>query len=160
MFPPELIVTFIAAMPILELRAAMPVGKLLGMPIESIFFWSIVGSILPVFFILKFLDPVSKFLMKHSKWFNRLLTNIFEKTRKKHTKKFEEIGAVLLLSFTAIPFPGFGAWTGALIAYLFNVPYWKAIGLITAGVIIMAVIVGMTVESVTQTPALIRLFIK
>lgn len=158
--PAELIVLFLAALPILELRAAMPVGKFLGMPIEAIFFWSILGSILPVFFILKFLDPVSKFLMRHSRLFNRFLTTIFSRTRAKHTKKFDEVGAVLLITLTAIPIPGFGAWTGALIAYLFDVPYWKAIGLISIGVVIMAVIVGLTVESVTQMPGLVKMFIK
>lgn len=138
----------------------MPVGKLLGMPMEAIFFWSILGSILPVFFILKFLDPVAKFLMKHSRLFNRFLTSIFLKTRAKHTKRFDEVGAVILILASALPLPGFGAWTGALIAYLFNVPYWKAIALISVGVVIMAVIVGLTVESVTQLPGLVKFFIK
>jgi uncharacterized membrane protein len=158
--PRELIVVLLAASPILELRGAMPVGKILGLPIEAIFFWSILGTILPVSFILKFLDPVSKFLMKHSKWFNRFLTKIFEKTRAKHNKRFEEVGSVLLILFSAIPLPGFGAWTGALIAYLFDIPYWKAVGLIFLGVIAMALIVGLTIESVTQMPAILRYFWK
>ena len=158
--PAELIVMALAAFPILEMRGAMPVGKLLGLPMEANFFWSIAGCILPVFFILKFLDPVSKFLMKHSKWFNRLLTGIFAKTRARHNKRFDEAGAIILILATAIPLPGFGAWTGALIAYLFDVHYWKAILLIFIGVIIMAIILALTIESVSQVPDMVKFFIK
>jgi uncharacterized membrane protein len=158
--PAELIVTMLATLPILELRGAIPVGKLLGLSMEASFFWAIIGNMLPIFFIMKFLDPVSKFLMKHSRWIDRVMTRLFEKTRARHSKKFEEAGAIFLIIFIAIPLPGTGAWTGALIAYLFNVPYWKSILLVFLGVLGAAVIVSLTVESVTQVPGLIRMFIR
>ena len=157
--PRELIVLLLAAFPIIEMRGAMPVGKLLGLPLEANFFWSIAGCILPVFFILKFLDPVSKFLMKHSRWFNKFLNGIFAKTRSRHSKRFEEVGAIVLILATAIPLPGFGAWTGALIAYLFNVPYWKAISLIFIGVICMAIFLALTIESISQVPGIVKFFL-
>jgi uncharacterized membrane protein len=151
----EIIVTLLAAFPILELRGAIPVGKLLGLAPEANFFWAVTGNMLPIFFVLKFLDPVSKFLMKHSRLFDRFMKRLFEKTRAKHTKKMDEIGAIALIALVAIPLPGTGAWTGVLIAYLFNIPYWKAMGLIFIGVLIAAAIVLTTVESATQIPFLI-----
>jgi uncharacterized membrane protein len=158
--PPALIVALLAALPVLELRGAIPVGKILGLPMEANFFWAVIGNMLPIFIILKVLDPVSKWLMRHSNWCNRAMTKLFAKTRVKHTKKFEKTGAACLIAFVAIPFPGTGAWTGALIAYLFNIPYWKAILLIFFGVLGAAIIVSMTMESVTQLPALVRFLIK
>jgi len=157
--PAELIVVVVSAIPVLELRGAIPVGKLLGLTMEASFFWAIIGNMLPIFFIMKFLDPVSKFLMKHSGWFNRVMTRLFEKTRAKHSKKFAEAGAIFLIIFIAIPLPGTGAWTGALIAYLFNIPYWKSILLIFLGVVGAAIIVSLTVETATQLPGLVKLFI-
>jgi uncharacterized membrane protein len=154
--PPELIVILLSASPILELRGAIPVGKFLGMPLEAVFIWSIVGNMLPIFIIMKYLDPVTRFLIRKSKWFEKFFTRIFETTRKKHSKRFEEVGAIFLVTFIAIPLPGTGAWTGALISHLFNIPYWKSILLIFLGVVGAAVIVSLTVESVNQVPGIIK----
>lgn len=131
--PKELIVVGVSMLPIAELRGAIPVGLFLGMPIEAAFFWAELGNMIPLFFILKLLGPISKWLMAHSKFFHHLFTKIFEKTRSKHSKKFEELGAIFLATFVAIPLPGTGAWTGALIAFLFDIPYWRALLILFIG---------------------------
>ena len=50
-----------------------------------------------------------------------------------------------LLLFVGIPLPGTGAWTGALIASMLNIPFKKAFPAILLGVIIATVIVGLLV---------------
>ena len=65
----------------------------------------------------------------------------FERTRQKGNeliKKYEEVG---LLAFVAIPLPMTGAWTGALVAFLFGLDFKKSLLIITIGVFIAGIIV-------------------
>ncbi len=140
----------IGMLPILEIRGALPIA--LGafhMPLWEAFLWSATGNILIVVILLKFLDPVTTFLMKHSKFFNRWLNKLFHKTRHKHTAKFNEIGALALITFVAIPLPVTGAWTGSLAAFLFGVRFWPALFLIAIGVLCAGTLVTLGFESIT-----------
>jgi uncharacterized membrane protein len=154
--PPELIVLLVSMVPIAELRVGIPLGVFLGLPLESSIIWSVMGNMIPMFLIMKFLEPVSRFLMKHSKFFKHWLTKIFDHTRTKHTSTMETMGAISLITFIAIPLPGTGAWTGALICHLFNVPYWKSILYITLGVLGAALIMSFGVFSVKEIPGFIH----
>ena len=147
--PKEILVAVAAASPILEIKGSIPLGRLLSLPIEATFFWSVIGNLLPIFPLLKFMEPLTNWLAAHSKWFNSFITKVFNQTRAKHTKRFEQIGALLLILVVAIPFPGSGAWTAAIIAYLFNVPYWRAmlliiLGTISGTILLCALVYGIT----------------
>jgi uncharacterized membrane protein len=100
---------------------------------------AIVGNLLPVPFILLFLNAVTKWLSKIA-FFNRILSWLFERTRRrgKIIEKYERIGLVL---FVAIPLPVTGAWTGSLAAVLFGLKFRHALLSIFAGVFIAGVIV-------------------
>lgn len=140
----------IGMLPILEIRGALPFALgVLGMPLWQAFLWSAVGNILIVVILLRFLDPVTTFLMKHSKFFNTWLNKLFHKTRHKHTERFNEIGALVLITFVAIPLPVTGAWTGSLIAFLFGVRFWPALMLISIGIICSGTLVTLGFESIT-----------
>ncbi len=152
--PRELLVAIFSASPILELKGGIPMGRLLGLPIEAAFFWAIIGNTIPVPILLKYLEPIGNWLMKHSKWANKYLTKIFETTQNKHHPRFQRLGAIILLPVTAIPFPGSGAWTAALIAYLFKVPFKKALLLIFAGIICGGLIVSVLTESAVKIPGI------
>ena len=141
-FPPEVATFIISMLPISELRGAIPVA--IGVynlnPAEA-YFIAVVGNMVPVIFILKYINPVSKYLMSKSKFFNKFFTYLFERTRKKHNGKFEKWGALALITFVAIPLPVTGGWSGALAAFVFGVPFKKALPLIFLGVIIAGIIV-------------------
>ena len=141
-FPPELATFIISMLPVSELRGAIPVA--IGVynlnPIE-VYFIAIIGNIVPVVFILKYLESISRYLMSGSKFFNKFFTYLFERTRKKHNGKFEKWGALALITFVAIPLPVTGGWSGALAAFVFGVPFWKALTLISLGIMIAGVIV-------------------
>ncbi|MDP2624985.1 MAG: small multi-drug export protein [Candidatus Peregrinibacteria bacterium] len=145
-----LITVGIAMLPILEVRGAIPFALgVLGMPLAQAFFWAVLGNILIVAILLKFLDPVTKILMKHSKWFDRFLTDLFHKTRHKHSTRFNEAGAIFLIGFVAIPLPITGAWTGSLVAFLFGVRFWPALTLISIGIVGAATLISLGFESIT-----------
>ena len=141
-FPPELATFIISMLPISELRGAIPIA--IGIyhldPIET-YFLAIIGNIVPVVFILKYIDPVSKYLMSRCKFFNKFFSHLFEYTRKKHNGKFEKWGALALITFVAIPLPVTGGWSGALAAFVFGIPFKRALPLIFFGIMIAGVIV-------------------
>lgn len=141
----ELKVFLIAMSPIFELRGSIPMA--LGayqMPVWSAFLISVVGNTFPVIFILWWLEPVSRYLSHRSYFFNRFFTWLFERTRKKHAKNFENAKALALMIFVAIPLPLTGAWSGALCAFIFGIPFKKAFLSIAGGVVIAGIIVTLT----------------
>lgn len=138
-------------LPITELRGAIPFAiEVLGLSPWKALIWGILGNIMPNFFILALLGPVSNFLMKHSEFFKNFLGKLFEKTRKEHSKKIQELGYLFLIIFVAIPLPGSGGWTGSLIAFLFGIPYWHAISLISTGIVIAGVVITLGFESIMK----------
>jgi len=139
----EMLKTFLLSMvPIGELRAAIPLGiSHYGLSAIQTFFIAVIGNMLPVVAIAFLLEPVSSWLMKHSKYFHWFFNWLFEHTRKKHSKKFEVFEEVALVTFVAIPLPMTGAWSGALAAFVFGIPPKKSLPLIALGVAIAGVIV-------------------
>jgi uncharacterized membrane protein len=128
--------------PLGELRISIPTGiAVYKLPLLPVFFLSVIGNLIPVIFILLFLDKTSNFLMKRSHFFKNFFTWLFKRTHRKHSKKFEIYGEIALISFVAIPLPITGAWTGALAAFLFGVPIKRALLLILLGIIIAGIIV-------------------
>lgn len=130
----------LAASPISELRGAIPVAiTQFHFSWYYAFLLAVIGNLLPVPFILLFLDTVSKFLSKVD-IFKRGLQWLFEHTRRrgKIVKRYERIGLML---FVAIPLPITGAWTGSLIAVLFGIRFKHAFLSIFAGILISGTIV-------------------
>ena len=135
-----LAVIAIAASPISELRGAIPVAiSAFHFPWYYALLFGIIGNLLPVPFILLFLDTIVQLLSK-VRFFDKLLKWLFERTRRrgKIIERYERIGLVL---FVAIPLPITGAWTGSLAAVLFGIKSRYAFLSIFVGVLIAGVIV-------------------
>ena len=137
---PYLVILLIAALPIVELRGSIPIGIMvfeLNWILVVIF--SIIGNMIPIFFILFFLEVVEK-LLRRFKIFDKFFDWLFKRTiaRSSAIEKYEEFGLML---FVAIPAPITGAWTGSLASYLFKLSYLKSIFFIFLGVLIAACIV-------------------
>lgn len=140
--PPQIATLVIAALPIAELRGAIPVAlSVYNMSVPSTLFWAIVGNMLPVYFILVFFEKVSAWLRVRSQPVDRFLNWLFERTQRKLEKSVAKYGWWALAIFVAIPLPMTGAWTGALGAFVFGVPRKKAFFAVLTGVLIAAVIV-------------------
>jgi uncharacterized membrane protein len=139
LLPKELAVSIIAALPVLELRGAIPIGLSMGLEVKRVIFFSIIGNLLPVIPILFLFEPVSGFLRKF--WpFNKFFHWLFERTRKRSglIERYEFLG---LICFVAIPLPVTGAWTGCVAATLFKMRFRYAFLAIAIGVCIASVIV-------------------
>jgi uncharacterized membrane protein len=141
--------TFIISMvPVVELRGAIPVGVTLGLDPWAAMGVSVLGNMLPVPFIILFVRRVFEWLREKSPKLESLVTRLEQKAEGKweKVKKYEALGLAI---FVAIPLPGTGAWTGALIAALMNIRLKYAIpaiflGVIGAGIIITGITYGFT----------------
>lgn len=143
-FPKELATVLIAMIPIAELRVALPVAILVyKMSFFPAMFWSVLGNMLPIFFIAYLLRPVADFLMKHWPPAKRFFDWWFSRVRRKFEGGALKYGINLaLVIFVAIPLPLTGAWSGAVAAYLFGIPPRRALILIALGVIIAGILVA------------------
>ena len=130
----------LAASPISELRGAIPVAiTRFHFPWHYTFALAVIGNLLPVPFILLFLDTASRLLSKVG-FFDRILNWLFTHTRRrgKIIERYERIGLML---FVAIPLPVTGAWTGSLAAVLFGLKFKHALLSIFIGILIAGTIV-------------------
>ncbi len=146
-FPGKLLMTFLISMvPVVELRGAIPIAVANGLP----FWWaipvSIVGNLVPVPFIIIFIKKIFAWLRTKSQWLNNLVTRLENRAIGKidTVKKYAFWGLFL---FVAIPLPGTGAWTGALIAAMMDMKVKEAfpsilLGVLTAGAIVAFVTYG------------------
>ena len=128
----------ISMLPVVELRGAIPVGVAIGLPWYLNMIVSIVGNLLPVPFILLFSVKAFEFMKKHN-----ILVKFIEKIENRAKKRSEGLATgefIGLMLFVAIPFPGTGAWTGALIAALLQFDRKRSFIYITLGVLIAAAI--------------------
>ena len=132
-----LYVFLISIIPIVELRGAIPIGASLG----NHWFWNalvcIVGNLLPVPFILLFIRHIIEWIKKTR--FHKIAEWIEIKAAK-NTDRVMKYATFGLFLFVAIPFPGTGAWTGALVAAMMDMRLKYAIPSICAGVVAAAVI--------------------
>jgi uncharacterized membrane protein len=135
-----LTVLIVAASPISELRGAIPLAIAgFHFPWYYAYILAVIGNLLPVPFILLFLNSAVRLLSKVEA-FNRILQWFFErvKRRGKLIEKYERLGLVL---FVAIPLPITGAWTGSLAAVLLGLKFKYALLSIFIGIIIAGIIV-------------------
>ena len=138
--PKELIVFIISMIPILELRGSILAAGFLKMEFLSTFIIAVVGNMLPIPFILMFIDKIFAWLKKTR------LKNVVEKLENKAMSKSDQItkyGRWGLLLFVGIPLPGTGAWTGALIASMLRMKKRESLPFILLGVILAGLIMSL-----------------
>lgn len=138
---PQWVKVFVMSMvPWLESRYVIPFAIVrFGWEWWRAFPLAILGNMVPVPFILLFFHSVERFLRRH-KMFANLLDKLFTITRKRADSKIKQYEYLGLLVFVAVPLPFTGAWTGSLIAYLFNLRFSKSIVTILVGVIVASAI--------------------
>lgn len=135
--------TFLIAMvPVVELRGAIPIGVAGGLDVFTAVIVSIIGNMVPIPFIIIFIRKIFKWMRSKSQWLNGIVSRLEQKAERQKEKvlKYEFWGLVLLV---AIPLPGTGAWTGALVAAMMDMQVKRAIPAITIGVIIAAIVVAL-----------------
>ncbi|MGI5876211.1 MAG: COG2426 family protein [Dethiobacteria bacterium] len=142
----ELVVMLTAAMPVIELRGAIPVGISLGLSPLHAAVLGFLGSMIPVPIILFTIRPIFNYL-KGTRPFKRLVSSLTSISLHK-SGKIQKYGVGGLILLVAIPFPGTGVWSGSLVAALLDMRFKWAfpaifIGNLIAGILIMGVSNGL-----------------
>ncbi len=148
-------IMLLAAVPVTELRAAIPLAVTLGMEPWKAFYLSLLGNFIPIIPLLLLFDPVIRFLRK-IKILDKLIDAILMRTRKK-SKKIDKYGTWGLLLFVGIPVPGTGIWTGSLIAYLLGVRLLYAVIAMSAGMFIAGILVTLATIGVFEIVSILSI---
>ncbi|MBR4836063.1 MAG: small multi-drug export protein [Clostridia bacterium] len=154
--PKEIYVFLISMLPIIELRGAVPVGAAIGLPFYLNYIVAVIGNVLPVPFILMFIPrildlmekvklfrPVVKWVRQKAEKYKGNIITVKDESCVECGEDTETLNAgffIALMMFVAIPLPGTGAWTGSLVAALFNLPKRSSMLAISLGVLICGII--------------------
>lgn len=146
--PPELASALLAALPITELRGALPLA-ITVFELDPIVAYTatVLGNVIPLVLIFLFLPPFVRFAEARSPMLHQVLDKYFRYLLHKHKDRFHGYGSFALFLFVAIPLPVSGVWTGSVLAILFDIRRESAIvailgGLLTAGLIVLLITRG------------------
>ncbi len=137
----KIIMTFLISMvPVIELRGAIPVAVANGLNYWVAVAVAIVGNLVPVPFIILFIRKIFELMRKWSLKLDGIVTKL-ENRAKKKSDVVQKCAFWGLFILVAIPLPGTGAWTGALVAAMLDMRLKRAFPAIALGVIAAAIIV-------------------
>ena len=138
----DILLTFLVAMvPVVELRGAIPFGVVRGLNLWTAIIASVLGNLVPVPFIILFIRRIFAWMRAHMPKLDGLVTRL-EKKAEKNRAAVEKYAFWGLAILVAIPLPGTGAWTGALVAAMMEMRLKRAFPAIVIGVVIAGVIVS------------------
>lgn len=136
-----LYIVLISMVPVIELRGAIPVGLAMDLPFWTTFIAALIGNLIPVPFLILFTRKVFEWLRTKSALLEKFVSKLEAKAAKNEEliKKYELLGLCILV---AIPLPGTGAWTGSLVAAVFDLRLKHSFPAIALGVLIAGIIVS------------------
>lgn len=134
----------VSMVPVVELRGGIPFGVALGLAHWQAFLAAVVGNIIPLPFIVVYIRRIFQWMRRHLPKLDKLVDKLEQKAHLKGrtVTKYKYLG---LMIFVAIPLPGTGGWTGALVAAFLDMPLRRAIPALVLGVLIAGfLILGLT----------------
>ncbi|MFZ5944161.1 MAG: COG2426 family protein [Bacillota bacterium] len=135
----ELQIIFLSALPLTELRLSIPIAFAMGMsPLKS-YLLACIGNFIPIAPVLLLLEPLSSFIARIP-LINNIYFKIINRTRTKGAQ-VEKYGALGLLLFVAVPLPGTGIYSGAILAFLFGIRFRFAFAALTLGMLLAGLLV-------------------
>ena len=153
--------SLVSMVPVVELRGGIPFGVALDLTFWQAFLAAVIGNLIPLPFIVVYIRRIFQWMRRHMpkldclvdklQWMRRHMPKldclVDKLERKAHLKgrkvtKYKYLG---LMIFVAIPLPGTGGWTGALVAAFLDMPLRRAIPAMVFGILIAAfLILGLT----------------
>ena len=136
------LITFLVSMvPVVELRGAIPYGVAAGLSVQQALLISIIGNFLPIPILILFTKKVFAWLRTMSAGLNHFVSKLEARAdeKKEIVEKYAFWGLMILV---AIPLPGTGGWTGALVAAMMDMKLRKALPAIFVGICVAGIIVS------------------
>lgn len=136
----------LAMVPVFEVKGAIPFGQTVGLtPVEA-YIAAIIGSTMMLTFLAFF-----------TKWFYaackrrgylKRFTGWMDKIANKNLPKWRKFGHWAIVAYVAVPIPGTGTWTGAIIASVLGMSPKKIILSVLGGNLISALILSLASNGV------------
>ena len=136
----DVVVFIISMLPLLELRGGLLAASILNVSFLPGYILSILGNVLPIPFLLLFLEKILNWLGKFKS--TKKIVNKFEKKVLSKKDQIDKYGYIGLMLFVGIPLPGTGAWTGSALAVLLGMDRKKSFSYILLGVILASIIMS------------------
>ena len=139
----EFVMTMLVSMlPVVELRGGIPFGAAMGLSVPLAALASVIGNMLPIPVLIMFTSRVFQWLKRKIPKLNKIIVALENRAESKRSmvEKYRFWGLLILV---AIPLPGTGAWTGALVAAVMGMNLKKSLPAIFFGVIAAAIIVSL-----------------
>ena len=135
--------------PVLELRGSLFWAAAAGINPIVAYIICVIGNILPVPFLIRFVRPVFEWMKNRTTWMRNIVEKLEAKAHDKSDviKKYEMLGLFLLV---AIPLPGTGAWTGSLVAAVLGMRVKDSFPMIVLGVMAAGVVVSLAAYGVVS----------
>jgi uncharacterized membrane protein len=137
----------LAALPVSEVRGAIPCLALSGCPPETVLLAYVVSTAVGVavyFFIEEILEVAYRFSEKYWKRGKKIIEKVMERVHRGASEKVQKYGTLGLIAFVAVQLPGTGVWSGALAAYLLGIEPKRAVLALAAGNAIATAVVSMS----------------
>lgn len=136
-----LLTVLVSMVPVIELRGGIPFGVAAGLPVWMALLAAIIGNLIPVPFIIVYIRRIFQWMRRRLPRFGGVIDRLEAKAHLKGqtVTKYQYMGLAI---FVAIPLPGTGAWTGALVAAFLDMRLRKALPSIIVGVIVAGVAVS------------------
>ena len=138
----EMVFTALVSMlPVVELRGGIPFGMSVGLPLSLAVLASVAGNMVPVPFLILFTRRVFLWLRQHLPVLEGFIVKLEKRAESKRdlVHKYKFWGLLILV---AVPLPGTGAWTGALVAAVMDLRLKRALPAVFSGVLIAAAAVA------------------
>ena len=139
---------FVSMVPVLELRGAIPMGVAGGLSPLAAMIIAVLGNMVPIPFLILFTRRIFNWLKTKGKI--RILVEKLENRAEEKSEVVKKYAGIGLCILVAIPLPGTGAWTGALVAALMDLRLKRALPVITLGVLIAGFIITTLTYGVTH----------
>lgn len=136
----EGIIFIISLMPILELRGGLLAASVLKIPYVRALIICIIGNLLPIPFVLMFLEYIFHLMEKWKP--TKKVVKWLEKKGNSKRSQIDKYGYLGLILFVGVPLPGTGAWTGSLVAILLGLDKKKSFICIIIGVLLASIIMS------------------
>jgi len=137
--PATLRILILAAIPIIEQKAAIPIGIVAGLPVWEVYLITLIGAIIPSPIIIWFIEHIFTYLRRYPAM-EKLITRLEDKTRKKsgNIERYKLLGLFL---FVAIPLPGTGVWTGSFASVLLGIEKKEAVIVVFIGAAVCGLLI-------------------
>lgn len=134
--------------PLVEARYSILFFMDSGLEYYKLFLLSVLGNMIPVPFIIYLFRPILGFL-RRTKTLSSLARRLEERTEKK-TAQLQKYSSLGLFLFVAVPLPGTGALTGAMVAAFLGMREIYALPAIFLGTITATFLTTGAMTAITQ----------